>query len=180
MKNVLLAAFMLASYNSFSQVNNVTLQASGLTCSMCSNSINKALRTIPYVSEIKSDIKNSSFLISFKEGSHVDFDQLKKKVEDAGFHVAKLTANMSFNNEAIAADQHLQWNGMLLHFLNVKDQVLNGDKTVTILDKGFVTTKEFKKNSTFTKKECYKTGTAAACCSRQGNVAGSRVFHVTI
>lgn len=74
------------------QVTKVYLQASGLTCSMCSNSINKALKTLDFIDKVDADIKNYTFEISFKANSIVDFDKIKKKVEDAGFSVSDFVA----------------------------------------------------------------------------------------
>lgn len=180
MKKILIAIALLIATRSFAQVTNVNLQASGLTCSMCSNSINKALRTIAYVDNVVPNIKNSTFNITFKPGAKVNFDQLKKKVEDAGFFVAKLTATVQFNNVSIEEDAHVTVNDMVFHFLNVKSQTLNGQKEIQVIDRGFVSAKEFKKNSAFTKMDCYKTGVAGSCCSKHGVNSGSRIFHVTI
>lgn len=180
MKNFLVAIALFCSMNVVAQVTTVNLQASGLTCSMCSNSINKALKSIDYVQGVVANIKNSSFEISFKPNAKVDFDQLKKKVEGAGFHVAKLTANIRFNNQPVEADTHVKVDGMVFHFLNIKNQVLNGEKTVQVLDKGYVSAKEFKKNEIYTKMECYKTGVTGSCCTKHGMTTGSRIFHVTI
>lgn len=180
MKNLLLAIALICSANAFAQIQSVNLQASGLTCSMCSNSINKALKSLDYVNDVKANIKNSTFEISFKPNAKVDFDELKKKVEDAGFHVAKLNANVRFNNMQVEDDSHVKMDGMVFHFLNVKSQALNGETTIQVLDKGFVPAKEFKKNEAFTKMTCYKTGVAGTCCSKEGIAAGSRIYHVTI
>jgi copper chaperone CopZ len=180
MKNLLLAIALICSMNAFAQITTVNLQASGLTCSMCSNSINKALKSLEFVDDVKANIKNSTFEISFKPNAKVDFDQLKKKVEGAGFHVAKLNVNMRFNNVQVEDDSHVKIDGMVFHFLNVKGQTLNGEKTIQVLDKGFVSAKEFKKNEAFTKMDCYKTGVTATCCSKEGIAAGSRIYHVTI
>ncbi|MBS1742916.1 MAG: heavy-metal-associated domain-containing protein [Bacteroidetes bacterium] len=180
MKNMLSIIILFISFQSNAQVNSVNLQASGLTCSMCSNAINKALRTVPYVTDVKADIKNSSFSISFKPGARVDFDELKKKVEGAGFHVAKLTATIHFNNLKVENDTHVNVDGMTMHFLHVKNQTLNGEIPVQVLDKGFVSAKEFKKNESFTKMSCYKTGVAGTCCSKAGIATGERVYHVSI
>ena len=187
MKTLFIAALLIAGTFSHTSSNaqtvkKATLQASGLTCSMCSNAINKALRSISYVENVKANIQASSFDISFKPGSKVDFDELKKKVEGAGFAVANLTATIDFDNAAIANDQHINSGGITFHFLNVKDQVLSGPVAIRILDKGFLTAKEFKKNSQFTKKVCYQTGVSgnSSCCSKDGIAAGTRIYHVTI
>ena len=97
MKKVLVIILAFLALQAEAQFSKATLQASGLTCAMCSNAINKALQAIPFVASVKSDIKNSSFNISFKENANVNIDALKKAVEDAGFSVAKLnlTGNLT-------------------------------------------------------------------------------------
>lgn len=162
------------------QVSKVSLQASGLTCSMCSNSINKSLKTLDFVEKVMANIKTSTFDISFKPGAVVNFDQLKKKVEDAGFFVANLTATIQFNNLTVQKDEHYNVAGMNIHFLNAKGQLLNGEQAVQIVDKGYVSAKAFKKNQLYTQMECYKTGVAGNCCKKTGLAEGSRIFHVTI
>ncbi len=79
------------------QFTKATLQATGLTCAMCSNAINKALQKVSFVESVKSDIKNSAFDIVFKQSTEVNIDALKDAVEDAGFSVGslKLTGNFS-------------------------------------------------------------------------------------
>jgi len=66
------------------------MQASGLTCSMCSNAINKSVKSIDFVEKVMANIQTSTFEITFKPGSTIDFDLLKKKVEDAGFFCIKI------------------------------------------------------------------------------------------
>jgi copper chaperone CopZ len=170
MKNKFLIVALLFSLAANAQVTKVSLQASGLTCSMCSNAINKALKSLDFVEKVTANIKNSSFDILFKQNAIVDFDQIKKKVEDAGFFVAKFTATLNFDNVAVQNDSHATAGTNTFHFLNVKQQTLNGEQTIRLLDKGFVSAKEFKKNSSLTKMACYKTG----------EENGDRIFHVTI
>ena len=180
MKKIFLVAALFACFASNAQVIAVNLQASGLTCSLCSNAINKSLKKLDFVSRVEPNIKNSSFDIYFKPDSKIDFDMLKKKVEDAGFSVAKFTATIHFDKVAVANDEHVIVGNTVYHFLNVSKQTLNGDKTIHVLDKGFVTAKEYKKNSSLTKMECYKTGVAGACCAKDNLPVGKRIFHVTI
>ncbi|HMC99539.1 MAG TPA: heavy-metal-associated domain-containing protein [Ferruginibacter sp.] len=180
MKQTLTVLFILVSCFANAQVTHVNLQASGLTCSLCSNAINKALQKLDYVNKVEPNVQQSSFDITFKEGANVDFDQLKKKVEDAGFSVAKLTAVMHFDHVKVVNDEHVTVGNTVFHFLHVNDQELDGDKTIRVLDKGFVTAKEFKKNSIYTSMECYKTGVAGACCAKANLPAGKRIYHVTI
>lgn len=170
MKNILFIIAVFLSVAAAAQVNHVNIQASGLTCSLCSNAINKAIKSLDFVEKVDASIKNSSFDISFKPNAAVDFDKLKKKVEDAGFFVSSFTATINFDNVTVQNDTHVSAGSNTFHFLNVIGQTLTGNKTIRILDKGFVSAKEYKKNSSLTKMECYKTG----------EENGKRIFHVTI
>ena len=60
------------------------------------------------------------------------------------------------------------------------DQQLDGTRNIRIIDKGFVSAKEYKNNSGLTPLLCYKTGVAEPCCAKDGLVKGTRIFHATI
>ena len=162
------------------QINRVTIQASGLTCSLCSNAINKALRTLDFVSDVEPNIEQSTFEIRFKNSADVNFDLLKKKVEDAGFFVAKMWVELNIAETNVENDTHLEVQGMMMHFLNVGNKTLNGLVKLQILDKGFVSSKEYKKNARFTKMDCYKTGMTGPCCKNRKGEGRARIYHVTI
>ncbi len=171
MKRIIILILVLATgLLSRAQFTKATLQASGLTCAMCNNAINKALKGLSFVSSVKSDIKNASFDIVFREGSAVDIDAMRNAVEDAGFFIAKLKVTGNFDNVNVKNDEHVEIGGKTFHFLEVHDQVLNGEQTLTLLDKNFLTAKEFKKVSHATKMECLQTG-------KEQNI---RIYHVTI
>lgn len=174
---IVVALLVLPAYGQFSKA---TLQATGLTCAMCSNAINKALMEIPFIESVKSDIKNSSFNIVFKQSSSPNIDAIRKAVEDAGFSVGSLKLTGTFNGLSIENDKHVEIGNEAFHFLNVSPQVLNGEQTITVVDKNFVTAKQFKKISAATKMDCLHTGKAASCCVKDGIPAETRVYHVTI
>ncbi len=174
---LIVSLFVVAAQAQFTQA---TLQATGLTCAMCSNAINKALQKVPFVESVKPDIKNSSFGLVFKKDAEVEIDALKDAVEDAGFSVGSLKLTGNFSEVKIAADQHVKIGNDNFHFLNVKSQVLNGEQSITIVDKNFVTEKQFKKYNTGTKMSCMQTGKAASCCVKDGIPANERVYHVII
>ncbi len=79
MKKILFMAAVVFSMAANAQVTKVNLQASGLTCSMCSNPINKALKTLDFVDKIDANVKTSTFVIYFKQGKTIDFELLKKR-----------------------------------------------------------------------------------------------------
>jgi copper chaperone CopZ len=179
-KLLLLFTIALAILSANAQFTKGTLQATGLTCAMCSNAINKALQAVPFVESVKSDIRNSAFNIVFKPGVEINIDALKKAVEDAGFSIGSLKLTGTFSGMKVGNDQHVQIGNTIFHFLNVKDQTLDGETTLTLEDKNYVTAKQFKKISASTKMSCLQTGKAASCCTKAGVAPDARVYHVTI
>ncbi len=181
-----MAGLLLVSTGAFAQFRTATLQAAGLTCSLCSRAVYKALTAVPFVKEVKADIQNSSYVISFKEGQQPDFDMLAKAVEQAGFSVAHLRVNMHFNGLPVENDTHVKIDGKTFHFLHISSQSLEGDMTITLLDKDFVSPKEYKKNAQYTTMKCYQTGLMESCCSNKPGTdkktvtVTERVYHVTI
>lgn len=161
------------------QFKTAILQASGLTCAMCTKAINNSLEQLSFIESVKADIKNSAFRIVFKPGVSMKIDDLKKAVEDAGFSVAKLKLAGNFTNVDIKNDEHVIINGSTFHFLKVSDQTLSGEKEITIVDKNFVTAKEFKKFTAATHMHCILTGKAESCCKKEG-IDNSRIYHATI
>ena len=175
---IVLIAFV--GLSSQAQFTKATLQATGLTCAMCSNAINKALVKVPFVESVKADIKNSAFHMVFKQGQKVEIDALKDAVEDAGFSVGSLQLTGNFSDIKVENDKHITIDNQVFHFLNTREQVLNGEKTITVVDKDFLTARQFKKLSSTTKLSCVQTGKTATCCVKDGVPADTRVYHVTI
>jgi copper chaperone CopZ len=157
--------FLLCAVSATAQFKKAELQASGLTCSMCSNAINKALKTLPFIETVKTDLNKNQFDISFKDGAEVDFDAMRRKVENAGFSVAGFWVYTAFSNQKIKNEESVAFGGVQLRFINVKEQMLNGEHKIKVVDKNFVLAKELKK---------YTLSKAVAGANQQ------RVYHVTI
>lgn len=177
-KTVLILLVMVFTIQLQAQFTKASLQASGLTCSMCNNAIYKALKALPFIASVESDIKNASFDMVFKQDVPADIDAIKDAVEDAGFSVATFKITGNFDNINIADDKHVVIGNRHFHFVKVKDQVLNGEQTITVIDKDFLSVKNFKKFSTATKKGCILTGKADGVT--EGISKDTRIYHVTI
>jgi copper chaperone CopZ len=80
------------------QFTKAELQVSGLTCALCAKATEKSLKTLPFIGEIKPDLVRNVFVITFKNGLPVNFDQVNKKVQDAGFFVNSLKVTFNFDN----------------------------------------------------------------------------------
>ncbi len=179
-KVVLIMLLLFSGLQGFTQFSKATLQATGLTCAMCSNAINKALLQVPFVESVRSDIKHSSFSIVFRKDAVINIDALKNAVEDAGFSVGSLKLTGNLEQVKVANDQHVQIGTLHFHFLAISEQSLNGETTITVVDKDFVSPKLFKKYCAATKMTCIQTGKAGNCCSSEGIAPDTRIYHVTI
>ena len=179
-KPILFIALILGSFVGQAQFTKASLTAAGLTCAMCTKAIYNALQQLPPVKSVVADIRSSAFLIGFKEGTAVDPDLLKKAVEEAGFSVARLKLTGNFDNLEVKNDSHIEVAGKTFHFLNISPTVLKGTQTLTVVDKNYVTGREFKKYTAATDMSCIETGKASECCAKLGVANVRRIYHVTL
>lgn len=156
------------------QITTVEMQVTGLTCSMCSQATEKSLRTLDYVSDIMPDLNKNLFVIKFKKDKDVNFDQLNKKVKDAGFSIGKLEATVNFNQTKIDDNGQAVVGTNIYRFVNAKDKVLNGPVKVNVIDKGFVSNSVFKQKAAIVKFDSYATGTGVV------NGKKTRIYHLSI
>jgi copper chaperone CopZ len=176
---IIVIALIMTSAASYAQIKSASLTASGLTCSMCSKSIYKALVKLPAVQSVQEDIEHSSFEIVFKPGSIVAPDDIKKAVTGAGFAIASLKMTANFANTNVENDAHVIIEGNTYHFLNVSKQTLSGDKAFKLVDKNFVSQAENRKYKKYTNMKCFETGMSENCC-HSDNKKGNRIYHVTL
>src|SRR5436853_1721126 len=107
----------LFAISAHAQFIKARLQATGLTCAMCSNAINKSLQKVDFIESVKPDIKNSAFDIAFKPGKDLDIDAIRDAVEDAGFSIGKLQLTGHFTGIKFSHDEHLKLGNENFHFL---------------------------------------------------------------
>ena len=130
------AVIMLISTNTFAQISKAEIRATGLTCSMCSNAINKQLKSLPEVVNVETDLNTNTFTVTLKEGNQLSPKVFKEKVEKAGFFIGTLV--ITAKPETITKSTYIL----------VDDKKSNASQIqFQVLDKGFVTEKEFKKLS---------------------------------
>ena len=116
------------------QLSSVELRALGLTCSMCSNAIFKQLETIPGVDSVSVDLNTNTFYVTLSPDNSLNPLIFKDKVEAAGFFIGYFAATASMNQ--------LQIDPYVIIENTQRDL---GLKKFQVLDKGFVSEKEFKK-----------------------------------
>ena len=168
------ALFLSAGKLSAQQISSAELQVNGLTCSMCSQATEKSLKTLGFVEAITPDLNTNTFIIKFRKDKAVNVDQIKKKVQDAGFSVGNLVTTFDFNNVKIDANGQAQVGSSVIKVLNAKNKVLNGDVKATVVDKNFLPANAYKKKAEQFKTESYASGFGLV------NGVKTRIIHITI
>ncbi len=133
---LLVSIVLLASTKVTAQISKAEIRATGLTCSMCSNAINKQLKSLPEVVNVETDLNTNTFTVTLKEGNTLSPKVFKDKVEKAGFFIGSLV--LTTKSETIKQGAYVLVN-------NVSN--INTEVQIQVLDKGYVTEKEFKKLS---------------------------------
>jgi copper chaperone CopZ len=143
----------------YGQVTRAEIVATGLTCSMCSNAINKQLKSLAGVDSVTVDLNTNTFVAYVIKDATISPRIFKERVEKAGFFVGSMLVSMQFDNTVIPENKKIEKDGMILVILESKSQVLNGEVQIKVMDKGYVTQKEYKKLSkSFSKIPTYQSG----------------------
>ncbi len=158
MKKIFIASILITALglSSNAQINKVNIIATGLTCSMCSNAIYKKLQTLNGIDSITIDLNKNLFAVNLKPNHALSPSDFKNAIENAGFFIGSMILNVKLPIETIAIDNtKTQYT-----YVNADKQNLSGEKQLKVLNKGFVTEKEFKKYvKTYTNYPDYKNNT---------------------
>jgi copper chaperone CopZ len=128
---ILVTLLILLSQNINAQIAKAEIVATGLTCSMCSNAINKQLKKIPEVEKVTIDLNTNTFSISLKKGNQVSPKTLKECIQKAGFFVGSMEITFEVETKSLSKN-----------YIFLDSEKTNHYK---ILDKGYVVMKDFKK-----------------------------------
>ena len=165
---------LLSGEVSAQQISSAEVQVAGLTCSMCSQATERSLRSLDFIGAIKPDLNRNVFVIDFKKDKSASIDLIRKKVQDAGFSIANMTAVFKFNNLKVDEKGKAAAGADVYQFLNAKGKTLNGEVKASVLDKNFVSGAVFKQKAAQFNAESYVSG--------YGMVDGrkTRIFHLSI
>lgn len=130
---------------SYSQITKAEIVATGLTCSMCSNAINKQLKALPQVENVATNLDTNTFTVLFKKESKVTPQQLKQSVEKAGFFVGSMIITMTLDKPKLDSQASLNQGESTYIFLGSVTKQVAEEVKAKVLDEGFVTKKEYKK-----------------------------------
>jgi copper chaperone CopZ len=141
----IILCFITVSNPAKAQFTNVQIRVDGLTCSACSYATQKSLLELDFVDSVKMDLNSNLATVTFKPSKKIDIGQLSQKVVDAGFSVGSLTATYIFSSLPVAGNTCFDYMGDVYHFVNAKEQTLNGPASILFIGKKFMNKTELKK-----------------------------------
>jgi copper chaperone CopZ len=145
MKKIFSLLICCWTFSANAQVQKVNLQASGLTCAMCSKAIYKAVSAISFVDTVLVNIEASTYDIRFDKETTPRFDQIAKAVVDAGFSVANLTVMVNFDKQAVDKNGLFTLDGINYKLMGTPPTTLQGSKKLQLVGKQYMLPKDLKK-----------------------------------
>jgi len=117
------------------QIKSAEVLASGLTCSMCSKAIFKALSQLDFVDTVKVNIETSVYQLSFKKDSAVKIEGIRDAVYDAGFAIAKLSITADWKDKTTVKDLVFNDLGYQFKWQTKVNKSLSNHQKVFIINK---------------------------------------------
>lgn len=177
------SAFAQSTSSQPPHIISATVCVDGLTCSLCHKSVYKALKKLNFVESLSPNLDETSLDITFVRNAEVSFDRIAEAVQDAGFSIGILRANVDFPPMLVRKDEHIALGGALLHLINVaEERTIQGRVNIKLIDAKFIPDDEAAKWRTDIHHSCYKTGSVEECCdqSESRTKSTTRVYHGTL
>ena len=138
--------FVLAVVQGNAQISKAEIVATGLTCSMCSNAINKQLKSMPEIESVSTDLNTNTFTVQLKTNNTLTPKALKNSIEKTGFFIGSLVLTVDLGAVNGQENEKVQNQSGTYVFVE-KAKKSSGPMQMQLLNEGFVTKKEFKKSA---------------------------------
>ena len=145
---LLLVTFLLTAFFSSAQFRAATMRIDGLTCSMCSNSVDKAIKKLDFVENVQMNLNSNIAEVVFREGIKVDIKRLAQAVKDAGYSVGYLNAAFYFDSLTISEGFSFLHDNDHYRFVSSDEKTLTGLVTLKFLGKIYQEKKEYLQSVT--------------------------------
>lgn len=157
LRSSLVYGFLFLASGLFSQFKWVQIGVDGLTCSMCSKSVEMSIRKLDFVDNVEMNLERTEGKITFKPGAEVNVEKIAQAVVNAGFSVRYLHAGFVFDNVNTGNGNCFVFEGRQFQFVKTEPKTLNGETTLKFVGKKFQSPKEYKHWKGDMKPACDKT-----------------------
>lgn len=125
---------MLIVFAKFSspQVTQLTIGVDGFTCSLCAKGVEEQFKALSFVKSVKTDLKNTLFILSFKPASKINVSEISDAVVDGGFSVRdiKVEAKGTITGNEASGYKLITTNTPEISLNDVNQEISDGDKVM--------------------------------------------------
>lgn len=139
---------LLSSLSCLGQFISAEIGINGLTCSVCTRSVEMSVRKLDFIDSVSMDLSNTSGKVFFKEGSKVVIEEIAKAVTDAGFSVRYLYANFNFKDLPPIEAPCWSYRNERYQLVQTESKQLSGNRKLKFIGEKYLSKKESKDWST--------------------------------
>lgn len=139
---LLAVIFCLVPNHSFGGLKWIDVGVNGLTCSVCTRSVDRSISRLEFVDSVTMSLENTEGRIYVKNIENINLKRITKAIVDAGFSVRFVRLQFDFSDIPIDKDgffsfkeQHYQW-------IQFKSNSSLNNVALTLIDEGFLPKKE--------------------------------------
>lgn len=145
---ILTLSALCSSQKLMAGISWVDIGVNGLTCSMCTRSVEMSIRRLDFVDTVVMSLEAAEGRIYFDSKVPVNFEQIAKAVVNAGFSVRFIKIQFNFNDIEIGTDGLFSYQGQLFKWIDFKGKPDKAQVALKLVDEGFLPENEsirFKK-----------------------------------
>ena len=123
------------------QIQSAEIKVYGLTCSLCTRSVEKSLEKLSFINEINADLETTAISLTFRDGIEVIPEEIGDAVKKAGFTTGYILLKYNFDKDFNGC-----YEGNKEAFTVVGDQkdIAAGVHQLLIVEKDMMSNKVFK------------------------------------
>lgn len=121
----------------------VTIGVNGLTCSMCTRSVEMSMRKLDFVDSVAMDLANTEGRVYIKQGSLPDFKRIAHAITDAGFSVRFIHVNLDVQVLAVSPEGCFSIGQQLFQWIDLPAAFPKGIVELIVVGEGLMPRKEF-------------------------------------
>ncbi len=129
---ILLTIFSGFNRSSTAQVTQITIGVDGFTCSLCAKGVEAQFKSLDFVKSVKTDLKNTLFILSLKSNLPINVSQIRDAVDDGGFSVRdiKIEAKGTIKGDQNSGFIFVSPNSPEIQLKDFNNDMSDGDKVL--------------------------------------------------
>lgn len=141
---ILTVVVICFSNRTIAQFQEIEVGINGLTCSMCSYSVENSIKKLPYISLVKMDLNKNIAQVYSEKGSSINFLEVADRVKKSGFSVRYISFILSEDIKPIA-DGKFELGGKQFLLLNDTSGTLAKGTSLQLVGEAYLPKSELKK-----------------------------------